>query len=418
MKQVPRLMKSIRLTLSFCAAFLSGLYTLLQFHGKISSHHDHRRPSLNSDLPPPYGLSTLNLFHFEAQQLEGPYDYRVQSTPPRNPPSVVIAPWTHIERTTDGEIAPRSFVFANTEHLMSSDFSIPPTSSDKMAHKKIQYDLENRLCQRSRKLSDVRQATLKCKENVEILHCVSCLELDGMWYSAVSLTGGVFGRVSNATSPAIQFPNFNDGPNPFKNLDIAVPISGQDDKLVKFATRLGPSMKKFRAGLYGSKISIRLLITRFPKDVPNLQEPSHRTKLDAFRKNLTKLTGMQESEIVFVSVNGTEFNRAKAINALHQEAYQNDETALAVMDVDLSIEAPFLRNALTFPFPKASAYFPIMWSAYNPEVVALVDEFMPRQRDSIFSQHHGYWRTSSYGMYVIAGSDAPHLLMDEKFVGW
>jgi hypothetical protein len=421
MKQVPRQMNSIRLTIYFCAAFLSGLYTLLNFHDKISSHdHDHRRPvSLNSiDSPPPYGPSSLNLFSYQAPQLEGPYEYRVQSTPHLNPPSVVVAPWTHIERTKDGKIAPRSFVFANTELLMSSDFSIPPTLHDKTVHKKIQADLEKRLCQRSKKLSDVRQATLKCKRNVEILHCVSCLELDGMWYSAVSQTGGVFGRVSNATSSVIQFPNFNDGPNPYKHLDIAVPISGQDDKLVKFATRLGPSMKKFRAGLYGSKISTRLLITRFPKDVPNMHEASHKGKLDAFRKNLTKLAGLQENEIVFVSVSGTEFNRAKAINALHREAYQDDETALAVMDVDLSIGAPFLRNALTYPFPKASAYFPIMWSAYNPEAVALVDKFIPRLRDSIFSQHHGYWRSSSYGMYVIAGSDAPHLLMDEKFVGW
>ena len=62
-----------------------------------------------------------------------------------------------------------------------------------------------------------------------------------------------------------------------------------------------------------------------------------------------------------------EFSRAKAINALHRVAYHEDNTALAVVDVDLSIGPGFLRNALTYPFPQASAYFPIMWSEYNPE---------------------------------------------------
>jgi hypothetical protein len=345
------------------------------------------------------------------------YDYEVQTTAPRNLPSVAVAPWTHVGRTKKGWPAPRAYIFANTELILSTDYSNPPTAADKAVHKKIQVGLQKRLCQRSERISDARQSIRKCRRNVQVLHCASCL--DGMWYSAVSQTGGVFGRVSNATAGAVvEFPNFNDGPNPFRQLDIAVPISGQDDKLMKFAKRLGPSMAKFKKGLYGARVSIRLLITRFPLDVPNLHDSSHQTDMDAFRTNLTILTGLRESQIIFVPVTGNEFNRAKAINALHRTASHDDETALAVMDVDLAIGVPFLRNALTFPFPKSAVYFPIMWSAFNPEVVAIVDEFMPRQSNVMFSEHHGYWRRSSYGMYVIAGSDAPHHLMDERFVGW
>jgi len=67
---------------------------------------------------------------------------------------------------------------------------------------------------------------------------------------------------------------------------------------------------------------------------------------------------------------------------------------------------------------EASAYFPIMFSAYDPDSVELVDQFIPRNKRFTFSEHHGHWRKFSFGMYVIAGSDAPQLSMDENFVGW
>ena len=71
-----------------------------------------------------------------------------------------------------------------------------------------------------------------------------------------------------------------------------------------------------------------------------------------------------------------------------------------------------------FFFMKASAYFPIMFSAFNPESVELVDQLIPRNKHYTYSDHHGHWRKFSYGMYVLAGSDAARLSMDEKFVGW
>ena len=59
-----------------------------------------------------------------------------------------------------------------------------------------------------------------------------------------------------------------------------------------------------------------------------------------------------------------------------------------------------------------------MFSAYDPESVELVDQFIPRTKRNTFSSHHGHWREFSYGMYAIAGSDVAQLSMDEKFVGW
>jgi hypothetical protein len=352
-----------------------------------------------------------------------------------NPSGVVnvVAPWTNIEHPHHGQkstsnATTRSFVFADIAKV-DVEFGAPMTSLDQANHKMIKEQLQKRLCLRSDRRAVSKMATRRCRRNVEILRCVTCTNvLEGMWYSAVSQTGAVFGRVGHDSTDnsnsnqtlQIHFPNYNDGPYMYEKLDIAVPIAGQDEKLRKFVARLKPSIRQFRSALYGSKISIRLLISRFPFDNPS---PNDSLALEAFRMNLTLTSGLTnlDEQVVFVPVstnNNHEFNRAKAINALHQVAHHDDSSALAVIDVDLSVGPKFLRNALTFPFPQKAAYFPIMWSEFNPDSVEVVDQFFPSIKRYKFSIHHGHLRQFSYGMYVIAGSDAPRLTMDESFVGW
>mmetsp|Transcript_15235 Transcript_15235/g.35111 ORF Transcript_15235/g.35111 Transcript_15235/m.35111 type:complete len:813 (+) Transcript_15235:81-2519(+) len=353
-------------------------------------------------------------------------DNILRRSEPKLRPPIVVAPWTTVEskppdsdNSSSGQneiekIELRSFVFAEPAKL-DSEFGVPMTEVDKEENLKIKKEASRRLCARSKKSSENGQGALRCKENLDLLRCVSCSERDGTWYTAVSETGAVFGKAFNGTY--LHFPNYNDGPFMYQQLDIAVPISGEDDKLRRFAAKLGPSIKKFRSGLFGARITIRFLITRF-----SFESPASGTKeLEKFRLHLAKAAGLVDvaDEVVFVPVEGvSQFSRAKAVNALHREAYHEDTSALAVIDVDLAIESKFLRNALTYPFPKASAYFPIMFSAYDPKSVKLVDKFIPNNSRYRFSNHHGHWRKFSFGMYVIAGSDAPHLSMDENFVGW
>jgi Chondroitin N-acetylgalactosaminyltransferase len=354
---------------------------------------------------------------------------RIRPKTERNSHVSVLAPWTKLPRGQNVSKTTRSFVLADIAKV-DIEFGVPMTSLDQKHLKMIREQLEARLCLRSDKRSISYHATRKCKRNVEILQCVTCTEQDGMWYSAVSQTGAAFGQIQKQSITVdtgddanqimrLYFPNYNDGPFMYEQLDIAVPIAGQDDKLRRFAARLRPSIRQFRSGMYGSKITIRLLVTRFSFDDPS---PGDNERLEAFRQNLTEMAGLTslEDEVVFVpvSTNSSEFNRAKAINALHQIAHHDDNSVLAVIDVDLSVGPKFLRNALAFPFPQAAAYFPIMFSEFNPDAVKVVDQFFPSMKKYKFSDHHGHWRKFSYGMYVIAGSDAPRLTMDESFVGW
>ncbi|KAG7367927.1 chondroitin N-acetylgalactosaminyltransferase [Nitzschia inconspicua] len=359
-----------------------------------------------------------------------------------NPAGVgsIVAPWTKIpyiegRRVSDNT---RSFVFADITKI-GSQFSVPMAPLDKEYSKMVREQLEERLC-----MGNDRRY---CKRNIEILQCITCTAEDGSWYSAASQTSAVFGRVDHTSGNALNkrgdnyhhikttttttnnakihgrsslklhFPNYNNGPFPYENLDIAVPIARQDEQLRKFAAQLRPTIQQFRVGLDESKISFRLLVTRFSFDSPSLTDVD---QLEELKKNLTEEAGLQRSfkdEVVFVPVDSTnnEFSRAKAINALHRFTHHDDNSALAVTDVDMWLGPKFLRNALTFPFPSSAAYFPIVWSEFNPESIKLVERFFNRP---MITAHSGQWRPFGFGMYVIAGSDAARLSMDESFEGW
>ena len=262
-----------------------------------------------------------------------------------HPPNVV-APWTTLGKLK-GKVEPRSFVFAETKKL-DSEYGVPQIGIDEIEGEQIKKEALRRLCAKSKKFSQNVHPAPRCNQNLELLRCVTCSERDGVWYTAVSETGSVFGKIFNQTS--LHFPNFNDGPFLYQHLDIAVPIAGQDEKLQRFVAKLGHSIKKFRSGMFGAKITIRLLVSRFPFDSPLIGT----AELEEFRLHLSEIACLSDvaDDVQFVEVTESpKFNRAKAVNALHREAYHSDNNAMAMIDVDLSIESKFLRNALTYPFP-------------------------------------------------------------------
>jgi hypothetical protein len=292
----------------------------------------------------------------------------------------VIAPWTKLI-TKDGHSYPRSFIFSEVTRM--DDYGLKLRKFDHEQREQVEKLLKDRLCKRTRKFATTKYDANKCDKGLEIWKCTSCSELDGSWYAASSVTGSVFGKAERDTT--VGFPFYNDGPFFYQQLDIAVPISGQDDKLKLFALHLGSSVKKFREGLQGSRIAIRLLITRFQNEEFTSEE-----EMKAFQNLLTKNAELDRpgDSVEFVAVDQTSFSRAKAVNALHAVACHDDDCALACTDVDMDISSKFLRNALVFAFPGASAYFPIMWSEFNPETVDLADKFMTQSAKWKFTDHH------------------------------
>jgi hypothetical protein len=322
----------------------------------------------------------------------------------------VIAPWTILIKE-GAHTHPRSFIFTEVGKL--DDYGLRLRKYDEEQRKYIKKELKDRLCHRAKKFAATKYDAQKCDQGMDLWRCTTCSEVDGGWYVASSVTGSVFGKADHNNH--IRFPHYNDGPFMFQQLDIVVPIAREDEKLEAFARHLGSSVRKFRESLQGRRVAVRLLITRFADEAFESEEAQ-----TALQKKLIKRAelGRPGDSVEFVNVAETAFSRAKAVNALHSAACHSQDCVLACTDVDMHITSHFLRNALTFAFPGASAYFPIMWSEFNPETKQLTDRFLPQSAPWIFTDHHGYWRKSSYGMYVIAGSDAKRLRMNEKFVGW
>ena len=330
----------------FYGLLIAGLYTVIKLYKRAISKYNH-------DVLGVYVHRELNSHGSEHQMVVR------QSKGQNISPPVVVAPWTIPGKTVwdskkkKDKVQHRSFVFAEPSKL-DADYGVQMTSVDKKENDRIQKEASLRLCERSKKASLNGQPSLRCNKNLEFLKCISCSETDGTWYTAVSETGSVFGKVVNGTQ--LSFPNYNDGSHLFQQLDISVPIAAQDERLFRFATKLGHSLKKFRSGIFGAKITIRLLVTRFPFDEPVMGTP----QLEVFRKKLAEVSGLTDiaDKVVFVEVKDSpEFSRAKAVNALHRETYHGNGSAMALIDVDLSITSKFLKNALTYPFPDGTFSF-------------------------------------------------------------
>ena len=190
-------------------------------------------------------------------------------------------------------------------------------------------------------------------------------------------------------------------------LDIAVPVAGSENSLLQLAKTLGDSMAEFRRNVKGN-YTVRLLVTRYPA-----MENKNGTYDEALRKMLLRLSKVDL--IQFVSVNFTEFHRAQAINALHQNACHMENCVLAITDVDLDILPGFLIHALSYVTPK-TIYFPIVFCLARPSSILFMEALLgPLPK---FSPEKGFWEKYGHGMYAMSGSDVLNLTMGDQFKGW
>lgn len=253
------------------------------------------------------------------------------------------------------------------------------------------------------------------------------------------------------TSPPKKKVEFKMGQNVYNStkadetllgMDIMVPASNIDSKLKKFASRLGLAVAAY---YYDAKTNpkkssqptiskFRLLVTRF--------SPEEFESSAKLQKELARRSGLPLDQVIMVhSDTGQPFSRSRALNLMHRAVCDLDTCLISRVDVDMdiqkeffvnSVEGIYLEKTVTHPPPGAdapqweevrqsanlegAAYFPIVFSAYNPKGVELVTEKLGNLPK--YSQHRGHWRDRGTGMYVLRGSDAALFEFDEKFEGW
>ncbi|CAB9504763.1 Chondroitin sulfate synthase 1 [Seminavis robusta] len=238
-------------------------------------------------------------------------------------------------------------------------------------------------------------------------------------------------------------------------LDVMVPVFQRDERLVQFAIDLGTAIGEYRRKQktisnyknqnkqkHASIQTFRVLVTRFTR----------REKADSqkVQRLIAALTDLPIENIVMVNApKDATFSRALALNLLHQSACYRKTCMVSRLDVDMAVKAEFFQHAVEViilrqypPIDKdyysptkqeitnmdpaeynkyPPAYFPIVWSEYDPFPVKLVEEAYKRMGKiplSKYSEHRGHWRHYGKGMYVLTGPDAKILQFNTTYQGW
>ena len=203
--------------------------------------------------------------------------------------------------------------------------------------------------------------------------------------------------------------------------DILVPLSNRDDNLRQFAARLKPSLQAYKELTAHNTTRIdkfRLMTTRY--------SPEEKQSAEAFQRELSGISGLPLDQIVLVKPSSA-FSRAHAVNMmLAWGACHAAECIVARMDVDMDVQPEFFLHAETSVRAGEAVYFPIVWSAYHPQSVELVQWHLDRQQYAKneprivvgpYSEHRGHWRDYGTGMWAMAGPDAKIFRFNDEFQG-
>lgn len=109
---------------------------------------------------------------------------------------------------------------------------------------------------------------------------------------------------------------------------------------------------------------------------------------------------------------GGEFSRAAALE-LGASRFKDDEL-LFFIDVDMAFDAGVLRRVRAHTARRHSAYFPIVFSQYDPAYTGILTADSPR-----VASEEGYWRQFGFGIAAIYKSDLAAVGgLDVSIRGW
>ena len=105
------------------------------------------------------------------------------------------------------------------------------------------------------------------------------------------------------------------------------------------------------------------------------------------------------TQISIINVQG-EFARGLGLH--HGTVHFKDDQLLFFVDVDLEINADFLRRCQLNTIQSKQVYFPIFYKLYNLDFVR---QYYKGNSSQFLSRHTGHWAHYSYGMVCIYASD-------------
>ncbi|KAL3937236.1 MAG: hypothetical protein SGBAC_007624 [Bacillariaceae sp.] len=248
-----------------------------------------------------------------------------------------------------------------------------------------------------------------CDSSPYVYKCLSCSK--SIWYSAIATDGsGVVNGFFDARDKVdtLVTTNYKISVPPFSRLDIALPISGNEEELPTFCERLRVTIATMQRSSMGRNLAIRFLLARYDSEIAKIP-------VDELRRVISDLTKLRREDVLILDVRDKMRGRASGIYHLHKATTCTEADCMIVMvHVGHSISPSFLYNAIEFVQSGHSAYFPIVWCEYDPELVQLELEYYSHQgiklRDP-YDHHRGEWSSQDFQAYAISGADRSKLML-------
>lgn len=185
-----------------------------------------------------------------------------------------------------------------------------------------------------------------------------------------------------------------------RKVNILVPLSGRYEIFVRF-------MENFEKVCLIPKQNVKLSIILVDNEM-NQSKGKHIQLIEDYDRKYPK------ADLSFIPMTGN-FSRGLALEL--GSAQLDNNTLLFFCDVDLIFTADALQRCRDNTIQGKQAYFPIVFSQYNPKIVYA--ENNPRDNKFVLTKKSGFWRDYGFGITCVFKSD---LLQaggfDTSILGW
>lgn len=185
-----------------------------------------------------------------------------------------------------------------------------------------------------------------------------------------------------------------------RKVNILVPLSGRYEIFVRF-------MENFEKVCLIPKQNVKLSIILVDNE-SNQNKGKHMELIDDYYRRYPK------ADLSVIPMTGN-FSRGLALEL--GSAQLDNDTLLFFCDVDLIFTADALQRCRDNTVQGRQAYFPVVFSQYNPKIVYA--ENNPRDNKFVLTKKSGFWRDYGFGITCVFKSD---LLkaggFDTSILGW
>ncbi|MFT7815754.1 chondroitin sulfate synthase 3 [Arapaima gigas] len=217
-------------------------------------------------------------------------------------------------------------------------------------------------------------------EELDVAELVEAINTDSQSFSFLSSSLKIFAPFQSAESTK-EMHEHNQ-----KKVHFLVPLTGRFDIFVRF-------MENFEKVCLIPNQNVRLAVILVDND-SNPDREKHKELIQEYRSRYPK------ADLTVVPTTG-DFSRGRALEMGSSQLEK--DTLLFFCDVDLAFSADFLQRCRDNAVLGTQAYFPIIFSQYDPKIV--YSGSPPDDSNFVFTKKSGFWRDYGYGIACIYKSD-------------